>query len=200
MVLALLVAVVAVVLVSGGSDSKDSASTATTGSPAATVTTRAGETTPTTKGNDAPTTTAGRPGGPCKAADVDMGMSGATIRDVNAVTVVSVTNTGGRTCTINGFPGVQLLGPDDAKVPTTVTQGGGGVPAGLTAATITLDNGAKASFVMAWDQVNGTCADVRSFDITLPGDSKADNVKSSVTVCGNGTVNVGPFQAGTVSP
>ena len=121
-VLALVVAVVAVVLVSGGSDSKDSASTAstaTTGSPGATVTTRAGETTPTTKGNDAPTTTAGRPGGPCKAADVDMGLSGATIRDVNAVTVVSVTNTGGRSCTINGFPGVQLLGPDDAKVQTT---------------------------------------------------------------------------------
>ena len=198
-VLVLAVVVAVVVLASGGSDNKKTATTGTTTPSGSTVTTRAGGTTATTRASDATATTAGPPGGPCKAADVDGAMAGSTVRGTNAVSVVSVTNTGKRTCTINGYPGVALLGPNNAKVQTTVAQGGGGVPAGLTAQAISLDPGAKASFVISWDQVSGTCADVRSFDVTLPGDSKVSNVQSSVTVCGNGAVNVSPFQPGTVS-
>jgi hypothetical protein len=194
------IAVVAVVVLSGGSDSNDSASTATTGS-GSTVTTPSGATTPnpTGKDKDTTTTTAGRPGGPCKAADVDVAPAGSNVKGANLVSVVSVTNTGGRSCTLEGYPGLAFLGPDDAKLTTNVVQGGGGVPADLGVSTITLENGAKASFVMSWDAVSGSCLDVRSYDVTLPGDSKATNVKSSVTICGNGAVNISPFQNGTVS-
>ena len=193
------VAVAVVVLASGGNNDEEASTTGTTTRSDSTATTGSGGSTVTTRAGNTTGTTAGRPGGPCKAADVEAAMSGSTVRDVNAVTVVTVTNTGGRPCTINGAPGVQLLGPDDAKVQTTVVQGGGGVRTDLVAKEITVDPGAKASFVMSWDQVSGTCADVRSFDVTLPADSKAVKVKSSVTVCGNGTVNVSPFQPGIVN-
>ncbi len=189
----------AVVLMSGGSDdSNDSASTATTGA-GTTATTQAGDPTPTTKGNDTPSTTAGRPGGPCKPADIDLAPAGSNPKQATLISVVAVTNTGGRSCTIEGYPGLVFLGPDDAKLTTNVVQGGGGVPADLAVSTVTLEQGATASFVMSWDTITGTCLDVRSIDVTLPGDSKSTNLKSSVSICGDATVNISPFQAGTVS-
>jgi hypothetical protein len=199
-VVVLAIVVGGIVVLASGGDDDDGKQASTTG------TTQAGPSDTTDPGTTAttraetPAKTAGPPGGPCKAADVTPAPGGSTVRGNYQVMVVALENTGGRQCTMDGFPELALLGPGGDALQATVTQGGGGVRPELTQQAVTVDPGARASFVMAWDPVTGSCLDVRSFEITLPGDSKAAKLESSVSVCGGGTVNVSPIQPGVVSP
>lgn len=201
-VIAAIVVVVAVVagivaLTSGGDGNDEQAST-TRDTTASTTETTGGGSSTTPKTDATPSTTAGRPGGPCKAADFTANPGSSTVRGPNQVVVVILDNTGGRQCTMNGYPGVEALGSDGKPVGATVAQGGDGIPAELTPQAVTVDPGGKASFVMAWNPVTGTCLDVRSFDITLPGDSKTIPFKSSVNVC-DGGIRVSAIQSGVAS-
>lgn len=191
---------IVVALVAGGGSDDEQASTSTA------TTTEAGpgptsgpDTTATTEGKPTPSTTVGKPGGPCKAADVTAVPASSTVRGASQVAVVVLDNTGGRQCTITGYVGVALLGPGGEQLTATVNHGGEGIPAGVMGeATVTVEPGAQASFVMAWNPITGSCLDVRSFDLTLPGDTKVVRLKSSVNVCG-GAINISPVQPGLVS-
>jgi len=184
-----------VALASGGDDDggqatggKGTGSTATTG----------GQTTETTR-RDTPATTAGRPGGPCKAADMTTRVSGSTIRGSSQVVIVALDNTGGRQCTVTGAPSLAFFGLDGRALTVTATEGGGAIRPELTAKEVSIEPGGQASFMMSWSPIGSGCLDVRSFQVTLPGDSKASKVDSSVTVC-NRTVNYSPIQAGVITP
>lgn len=190
---------IAVALVAGGGDDEQASTSTSTTTEAGPAPTGGPDTPATTEGKPTPSTTAGKPGGPCKAADLTAVPASSTVRGASQVAVVAFDNTGGRQCTITGYVEVTLLGPGGEKLTATVNHGGDGIPAEVMGeTTVTVEPGAKASMVMAWNPITGSCLDVRSFDLTLPGDTKAVNLKSSVSVCG-GAINISPVQPGLVS-
>ena len=157
-------------LTRGGDD--ESAQTATR--PTA-DTTASGSAPPTTGAATTPTTgttatTEARPGGPCKPENLSAAVVTSAVRANGSVRVVALTNSGRRSCTLEGYPGLQLTGLEGEALTAQVTQGGGAVPAGLGVQTVTVQPEARASFVMAWDR-GGSCLSVQSLGILLPGEA-----------------------------
>lgn len=189
-----LVALVAVgfVVTRGGDD--ESAQTATRPAGPSTGT---GPVTPTSTDSSATTsvtpTTDPRPGGPCKPANLSAAVVTSAVRAAGSVRVVALTNGGKRSCTLEGYPGLQLTGLEGEALTAQVAQGGGAVPAELGVQTVTVEPGSRASFVMAWDRT-GSCLSVGSLGITLPNESDPVKLDSLQSICGNGTVYVSPFQ------
>jgi hypothetical protein len=187
--------VVGVVLVAGGSDSDDDSATGTTargtGSELTTV---------------APTTNAAKPleGGICSGdqligEQVSSGLSGTT-----QIGVFAFTNQSKTSCTVNGSVTVQLLDDDGKDLPTTVTTGGGAVPADLAAAEVTIEPGGQASVVMSWAPVAGPndtagCSEAKAMDVVMPESKGAIKLDVRMNVCAGGALNISPVQPGVAT-
>lgn len=119
----------------------------------------------TTKSTD--TSTANR-GGRCRSANLVAhmvsveGAAGSTIRTYTLV------NTGTNTCTLYGYPGLQLLGTGGTKLTTRVVR----TPA--TEKSVKLAHDAKVAFMMQFANATGygneSCPTSSSLEITPPND------------------------------
>jgi len=179
-----------VVLLTGGSDD----STAT---PPTSPTTKPGSATvPTTSPvNDAKPVN----GGVCSAEQVIGAQAGSGLSGTNQIAVFTITNNSTNPCTLSGSPTLALVDADGNALPTTVTEGGGAVPADLTLQAVNLDPGAQASFVVTWAPVGNGCENASSVKVTLPNSKGTVKIDASNTVCAAGAVNVSPIQPGVVS-
>ena len=179
----------------GGGDSSSSKSTTTT-------TAKAGKgktPTPTTaKKSDA------KPldGGVCNSEQLVASQQASGLQSdvTGAKGVFALENNSSKQCTLSGYATLALFAADGSAVPTSTQQGGAEIPAALAVATITLAPGESASFLANWVTISSAnCPVGAKLSITPPGNTKAVDLATSMTLCSPGTINVSPMQAGVIT-
>jgi hypothetical protein len=113
---------------------------------------------------------------------------------------VNVLNTSTTACTLEGRPGITLVGAvqgaQPASLRTTILTTGQGSVFGIAPTTLTLSPGGAADvgFMVESSDVpsNGeqTCPVVSSMGVTLPGMATSFTVAESFTACGGPTISV----------
>ncbi|NNN10406.1 MAG: DUF4232 domain-containing protein [Acidimicrobiaceae bacterium] len=103
---------------------------------------------------------------------------------------VAIKNTTSQSCTISGYPGLQMVAAS-GKIPTVVAQSSSVSVPSEPVTSITINPGASAYFILGFSDSTGysgvSCPTSSSIEITLPGDTKALSVAVSVSPYG-GTV------------
>jgi hypothetical protein len=118
---------------------------------------------------------------------------------------VDLTNQSGATCTLFGYPGMQLLDVAGHFLPTNVIRGGGplfdNAQANLGPSTVVLAPQRKAAFSFSYSDVpvgnETSCPTSTSALVTPPGDFTSATVALAIAPCGGGTIHVSPVYAGS---
>jgi hypothetical protein len=116
---------------------------------------------------------------------------------------VNLTNHGSSSCTLFGYPGMQLLDGSGNKLPTIVVRGGGPqfsvAAANQGPVTVTLAPQQTAAFSFSYEDVpvgnETSCPTSVSSLITPPGDFTSATVALAIAPCGGGTIHVSPVYA-----
>jgi Protein of unknown function (DUF4232) len=168
-----------------------SRTTSTTG---ATTTTTARTTTT----NPATTTTAGTTG-TCQPAQLQMTPQTGSGAAGTIQESILMTNISSTTCTMDGYPGMQLLDGNGNSLPTNVVRGGttfGAAAANQPPALVTLAPQKSAAFSLSYSDVpEGTatsCPTSAKSEITPPNDTAFAVITIAITACGQGTIHVSP--------
>jgi hypothetical protein len=107
------------------------------------------------------------------------------------------TNLSARTCTLYGYPDMQLYGRAGRPLPTTVKRS---LPPGPT--HVTLAHGESATFLSSYSDVpsgTGQCPTSAVVGITAPHDDAALFIPAELQACG-GVVKVSAVRAGVHHP
>ena len=185
-------------LVAGCSQTTTATTTTTAPTTTSTSTTLATTSTP---GTSSTTTTSSQPGPtPCAASQLKVVAMEGTGAAGSIFGPVNVLNTSTTTCTLDGRPGITLVGAmqgaPSASLPTTILTTGQGPVFGIAPTTLTLSAGGAADvgFMVESSDVpsNGeqTCPVVSSMEVTLPGMATSFRVPESFTACGGPTISV----------
>jgi len=112
-------------------------------------------------------------------------------------------NTSSTNCSMQGYPGLQLLSSAGAALPTNVIRGGG--PSFPTAAAnnpptlVVLAPQQSAAFSLSFEDVpvgtETTCPTSSMMEITPPNDTAHAVVNVQIDACGGGTIHVSPVYA-----
>ncbi|MHB8320258.1 MAG: DUF4232 domain-containing protein [Acidimicrobiales bacterium] len=113
---------------------------------------------------------------------------------------VQMTNVTTTTCSLFGYPGMQLLDSSGHPLPTNVVRGGvtfvTNPAANKAPARFALAPNAAASFALRYEDVpvgnETTCPTSASSRITPPNDYTYSVIALKVTACGGGTIHVSP--------
>jgi hypothetical protein len=112
-------------------------------------------------------------------------------------------NTSSTTCTLSGYPGMQLYDGAGAAIPTTVIRGGETflVPAAnQPPGVVDVSPGAAADFRLRYEDVpvggETSCPTSATALVTPPNDVHGLTMDLAVAPCGNGTVHVSPVYPG----
>lgn len=139
----------------------------------------------------------------CQAAAIGAQLGASDSATGHIVYAVTLTNQSARTCTLEGFPKLQMLASGQDVI-TNQTEGAspGGPSVNLTPALVTIAPGASASFVLQYvDMPDGTqeCASASTLQISLPGGGGTITAAVDIAPCG-GDIYVSPVQVGTSPP
>ncbi|HEY3766482.1 MAG TPA: DUF4232 domain-containing protein [Gaiellales bacterium] len=108
------------------------------------------------------------------------------------------TNTGGATCSLFGFPGMQMLNKNQSPIPTHVYRGTGhGVPP-EPETTVVMTPGQHGSFYAGFSDVptgNEKCPTSAYMEVTPPNDFNHFTQKEAIAPCG-GHITVSPVVHG----
>jgi hypothetical protein len=184
--------VVAGAVVLGGCSSNKQAATSTS---APSTTTTSSLVTTTT-----PTTTTTVPG--CTGANYTvkvLGTEGAA--GTNEVTL-GLSNTASATCTLFGYPGIQLLGAGGTDIATDEVEGGAESFTDFARTNVSVGPGATAYFNIGYSDVTtgteSSCPTATALQVIPPNTTTRLIVSGRFTVCNAGTVDVSPvFGAGS---
>ncbi len=115
-----------------------------------------------------------------------------------------LTNRGTVTCTLFGYPGMQLLGANGQPLPTTVIRGQYEVVDAVPEQTVTLAPGAQARFYFMYSDTLGggypaVCPTASTVEVTPPGAYNHLVVATNIAPC-EGHIWVSPVTASTPSP
>ncbi len=180
--------------------SQTTSTTTTTTSPTTTSTsTTLAATTSTTTTSSTTTTTSSQPS-LCLAGQLKVVAMEGTGAAGSIFSPVNVLDTSTTACTLDGRPGVKLVGAvqgaQPASLHTTILTTGQGSVFGIAPALLTLSPGGAADvgFMVESSDVpsNGeqTCPVVSSMEVTLPGTTTTFTVDESFTACGGPTISV----------
>ena len=134
----------------------------------------------------------------CRVSDLrifDAGSNGAagTIQ-----ATIAIVNESGKTCTLIGYPHLQLLDAQGNLLPTSVLPGrASDAPSKPT--LVTLRPGERAMFVLRYSDVGngpGSCKTASQLRVTPPGDRSFALVPVSITACGKNETIVSPVFTG----
>jgi len=176
--------------------------TTTTTAPTTTSTsTTLAPTTSTTSTSSTTTTTSSQPGPtPCAASQLKVVAMEGTGAAGSIFSPVNVLNTSITACTLDGRPGIMLVGAmqgaQPASLQTTILTTGQGSVFGIAPTMLTLSPGGAADvgFMVESSDVpsNGeqTCPVVSSMDVTLPRVAPSFTVAETFTACGGPTISV----------
>ena len=175
-------------------------STSTTTAPTSTSTTLAPTTSTTSASSTTTTSTQTGPPSPCVASQlklVALEGTGAAGSNFNPVEVV---NRSTSACSLDGRPGITLIGgvqgAQPAPLPTTVRTTGQGAAFAIKPSMLTLPAGGVAAvgFLVQSSDVPSdgeqTCPVVSSISVKLPGIASDFAVKETFTACGGPTISV----------
>lgn len=112
-----------------------------------------------------------------------------------------VENVGAATCSVSGFPTLQLRDASGNALPTTVTDGVAGLTEDQSGTPVVLATGSLASvtFTFRDDPTQGTdCATASTIDIGIPGGGTY-TLQRSLSPC-SGAIAVSSFQPGDNLP
>ncbi len=108
------------------------------------------------------------------------------------------TNTGGSTCKLFGFPGMQMLNKNHNPIPTHVHRGTGHNVPPEPEADVVMTPGQHGSFYAGYSDVpngNATCRTSAFVEVTPPNDFNHFTQKLAITTCG-GNITVSPVVHG----
>jgi hypothetical protein len=111
-------------------------------------------------------------------------------------------NSSGTACTLEGYPGMQLLDAASHPMTTHVIRGTSVVVPAIPVTLVTLAPGARASFLWGYsDMPTGaeTCPAATSVEVTPPNDFSHVTLASTMAPCG-GRITVSPVRLGTAGP
>jgi hypothetical protein len=104
--------------------------------------------------------------------------------------VFNMNNTSGKTCELNGYPGIAAQFQDGKEAPTTAERGGGSaMKAWPGPSRVVIPNGASGYFLMQYSDVptgNGTCSQFPRTAVTPPNNATSASVAYGMSPC---TVN-----------
>lgn len=162
-------------------------------------------TTPTTQAaTTTSTTAAGAPAPPCSGSNLKGSEATfAAAAGGAAKVVVALTNSSKTACSLTGYPKLQLLDAKGNDLPTTVDDGGSGIPSSDTVVTANLAaKGGQASFLLYWvaspSSSEPTCTMAPEMKVTVPGSTKTITMPAEINACG-GIVQTSPFEPGITS-
>jgi uncharacterized protein DUF4232 len=117
---------------------------------------------------------------------------------------MNLTNVSTTTCTLQGYPGMQLLSTQGTALPTNVIRGGTQFPAAAanqSPSLVTLAPQQSATFSLLYEDVpvgtETSCPESAKAEITPPNDVAHAVVTLAISPCNGGTVHVSPVYAGT---
>lgn len=135
----------------------------------------------------------------CQPTQLHLAVSGQTGAAGTLTLTVSMTNTSATTCTMKGYPGMQLLSSSGSPIPTTVVRGQAAFPnptANAAPAEVSLATGAKAQFSIQYSDVpvggETSCPAASKSEVTPPTDTAFATMTLSIAPCDNGRVHVSP--------
>ncbi len=193
--------IVGVAALVAGCSQTTTATTTTTAPPTTSTSTTLAPTTSTTSASSTTTTTSSQPGPtPCAASQLKAVAMEGTGAAGSIFSPVNVLNTSTTACTLDGRPGITLVGAmqgaRSASLPTTILTTGQGSVFGIAPTMLTLSAGgvADVGFMVESSDVpsNGeqTCPVVSSMEVTLPKMATSFTVPESFTACGGPTISV----------
>jgi Protein of unknown function (DUF4232) len=117
---------------------------------------------------------------------------------------MNLANTSTTTCTLQGYPGMQLLSAQGTALPTNVVRGGTQFPAAAanqSPSLVTLAPQQSATFSLLYEDVpvgnETSCPESAKAEVTPPNDVAHATVTLAISPCNGGTVHVSPVYAGT---
>jgi len=158
---------------------------------------------PSTPSSGAPSSAAPTPAGQgrCHTSELTFRLGASDAGAGQRLQVVVITNTGGRSCTLFGYAGLQLVDGSRKFLPTTVTRGNGNA-ADPGAKLVTLAAGGTASFAMSFSScVNGPagCSSSTYLEVTPPDERDYLFDKADLMVF-QGKIAVSAIVAGSAGP
>jgi hypothetical protein len=107
----------------------------------------------------------------------------------------AMTNTSGAPCTTYGYPGLLLVAPTGAAMPTTVVRGGGLTFESIAPSQVTLAPGQPAYFNVGFSDVQSgttTCSSTHTVEVTPPTTTTHATVGVGLGIyaCDDGTLHV----------
>lgn len=166
--------------------------------PAPTTTTTSSTTT-TTSSTTTTTTTVPVTSTLCQPSQLHLAVVGNTGAAGTVTTTVGMTNTSPATCTMQGYPGMQLLSASGAQIPTTVVRDQAPFPSAAANAApslVSLAPGTSARFSIQWSDVpvggETVCPASTKSEVTPPTDTAFAVMTLRIAPCDHGTVHVSP--------
>jgi hypothetical protein len=183
---------------SGSSSSTSTGPTTTAGTGPSTTTTPSGSTSTSTS-----TSTTGAGLSRCATAHLAGSVVGGNGAAGTIQTTMGLRNTASTSCTLGGYPGLQLLGAGGAALPTTVVRKGTYPFTAMAPTTVTLAPDQSAYFNIGYSDVpmgnQTSCPTSVSLQITPPNAYDHLVITASLGPCGNGTMTVSPVFLATGS-
>ncbi len=190
------------VLVAGCSHS---ATPVTTTTATTSISTTLAPITSTTSASSTTTSTQPSPPPRCTAGQLKLAALAGTGAAGSIFSPVNVLNTSTSACSLDGRPGITLIGAmqgaQAAPLQTTIRATGQGPVFAITPTMLTLSPGsvASAGFMVQSSDVPSdgeqTCPVVSSMEVTLPGVASSFTIAETLTACGGPTISVSAIVA-----
>jgi hypothetical protein len=159
---------------------------------------------PSANPGQAPTTTATgssrtqSPGGAvvtnCHTSQLTLAKQGDENGLGNFANIYRLQNTSQQTCTLEGYPGVQLLDASHQPMSITVLQQTSAYLYNTqTVQLVTLAPGASGYFILEWSAGASSCGGAASVLVTPPGDQTSLQIANTIQAC-TGNVIVSPIE------
>ena len=111
-------------------------------------------------------------------------------------TTVGLRSTATTPCILGGYPGLQMLGPGGATLPTNVVRKGNYSFTSMAPTTVTLSSGQSAYFNIGYSDVpvgnETSCPTSASLEVTPPNATDQLVITATLSPCGGGTLVVSP--------
>jgi hypothetical protein len=182
------------------SSGSSSSSSPATSAPATTAT--SAPATSTTRATS-PATTA--PGGPtqCPTPKLTASVYGSSGAAGTIETTIALTSSATASCTLGGYPGLQMLDSSGAALPTTVVRKGSYPFTAMPPTVVTVAPGQAVYFNMGYSDVPSgsetSCPTSATLAVTPPNSYTSTPVSAQLAPCDNGSITVSPVFAGTAN-
>lgn len=141
-----------------------------------------------------PTTSAGL--AQCSTSALSGAIAGSSGAAGTIETTVSLKSTAGSSCTLGGYPGLQLLSATGAPLPTSVVRKGSYSFTAMAPTTVTIAPGQSVYFNIGYSDVpegsETSCPTSGALEVTPPNATDHLSIEAKLAPCGGGTMAVSP--------